>query len=54
MFEYLNYLSDAFSVILMVIGGGFVLLLAVLFLLYLSGHIAIIQYIDEDDEDANT
>ena len=53
MFEYLVYLSDAFSVILMVIGGAFVLLLAALFLLYLSGHIAFIHYIDEDDEDAN-
>lgn len=54
MLEYLTYLSDALSVILMVVGAAFIVLLGVLFLLYLSGHIAIIQYIDEDEEDANT
>lgn len=54
MLELLTYLSDAFSVILMLVGGAFVLFLMVLFLLYLSGHIAFISNIDEDEEDANT
>lgn len=54
MLEFLTYLSDAFAVILMVVGGAFVLFLMFLFLLYLGGHIAFISYVDEDEEDANT
>lgn len=54
MLEFLTYLSDAFSVILMLVGAAFVLFLMVLFLLYLRGHIAFISYVDEDEEDANT
>lgn len=54
MLEFLTYLSDAFAVILMIVGGAFVLFLMFLFLLYLGGYITFISYVDEDEEDANT
>ena len=54
MHEFISTVTSAMSVILMIVGAITTVFGGVLLLLWLSGHIAFIRYIDEDDEDANT
>lgn len=52
MAEFFEHLPHVMGVVLMIIGAVTVLGAAVLALLWLSGYIAIIQYLDEEEEDA--
>lgn len=52
MGEIFEGIRSAMSIVLMLVGAATTLFGAVLLLLWLSGHVAFIRYIDEDEDDA--
>lgn len=53
MAEFFEHLPRVMGFVLMIIGAITTLFAAALALLWLSGHVAFIQYLDEEEEDAN-